>query len=84
MTLTTALRTAAASVMAARALARKGSRVMAIIGNGAQSEFQALAFAEVLGIEEFRLFDVDRAATAKLAANLATQGFARHRASERG
>ena len=74
MTLTTALRTAAASVMAARALARKGSRVMAIIGNGAQSEFQALAFAEVLGIEEFRLFDVDRAATAKLAANLATQG----------
>lgn len=74
MTLTTALRTAAASAMAARALARKGSRVMAIIGNGAQSEFQALAFAEVLGIEEFRLFDVDRTATAKLAANLATQG----------
>ena len=68
------VRTAAASAMAARALARKGSRVMAIIGNGAQSEFQALAFAEVLGIEEFRLFDVDRAATAKLAANLATQG----------
>lgn len=74
MTLTTALRTAAASAMAARALARQGSRVMAIIGNGAQSEFQALAFAEVLGIDEFRLFDVDRTATAKLAANLATQG----------
>lgn len=74
MTLTTALRTAAASAMAAGALARDGSRVMAIIGNGAQSEFQALAFAELLGIEEFRLFDVDGAATAKLVANLTTQG----------
>ena len=74
MTLTTALRTAAASVMAARALARPGSRVMAIIGNGAQSEFQALAFAELLGINEFRLFDVDQGATAKLIANLAAHG----------
>ncbi len=74
MTLTTALRTAAASALAARALARPDSRVMAIIGNGAQSEFQALAFAEMLGIDEFRLFDVDRAATAKLLANLAAQG----------
>lgn len=74
MTLTTALRTAAASAMAGRALARHGSRVMAIIGNGAQSEFQALAFAELLGIDTFRLFDIDPAATAKLLANLAAHG----------
>ncbi len=74
MTLTTALRTAATSAMAARALARPDSRVMAIIGNGAQSEFQALAFAEVIGITEFRLFDTDPGATAKLAANLVGQG----------
>ena len=74
MTLTTALRTAATSAMAARALARKNSKVMAIIGNGAQSEFQALAFAEMLGIEVFRLFDTDVAATQKLVSNLQSQG----------
>jgi len=70
LTLTTAMRTAATSVMAAKHLARKGSKVMALIGNGAQSEFQALAFHHLLGIEEVRLFDVDPAATAKLVAHL--------------
>lgn len=72
LTMTTAIRTAATSVMAAKKLARKDSKTMALIGNGAQSEFQALAFHHLLGIEEVRLFDVDAAATAKLAANLAT------------
>ena len=43
MTLTTAMRTAAMSAVAARALARTDSVCMALIGNGAQSEFQALA-----------------------------------------
>ena len=70
LTLTTALRTAATSAVAARALARPGSRVMALIGNGAQSEFQALAFHHLLGIEEIHLYDIDPAATAKLARNL--------------
>jgi ornithine cyclodeaminase len=70
LTLTTALRTAAMSVVAARALARPNSKRMALIGNGAQSEFQALAFHHLLGIEEIRLFDTDRAATAKLMRNL--------------
>ena len=71
LTLTTALRTAATSVMAAKVLARKDSRTMALIGNGAQSEFQALAFHHLLGIKEVRLFDVDPAATDKLVRNLA-------------
>lgn len=71
LTLTTAMRTAATSVMAARVLARPGSRTMALIGNGAQSEFQALAFHHLMGIEEIRLFDIDRDATAKLQKNLA-------------
>lgn len=71
LTITTAIRTAATSVMAAKLLARKDSKVMALIGNGAQSEFQALAFHHLLGIGEVRLYDVDPAATAKLAANLA-------------
>ncbi|HEX7112331.1 MAG TPA: ornithine cyclodeaminase, partial [Mizugakiibacter sp.] len=71
LTLTTAIRTAATSVLAARALARKDARRMALIGNGAQSEFQALAFHHLLGIDEVRLYDVDAQATAKLAAHLA-------------
>jgi ornithine cyclodeaminase len=70
LTLTTAIRTAATSVMAAKRLARKDSAVMALIGNGAQSEFQALAFHHLLGIEEVRLYDTDVAATDKLAAHL--------------
>ena len=44
LTLTTALRTAATSALAAHWMARAGSRVMALIGNGSQSEFQAIAF----------------------------------------
>ena len=70
LTITTAMRTAATSVMAARALARPDSRTMALIGNGAQSEFQALAFHHLLGITKLRLFDTDAAATAKLVRNL--------------
>ena len=70
LTITTAMRTAATSVMAARALARPDSRAMALIGNGAQSEFQALAFHHLLGISTLRLFDTDAAATAKLVSNL--------------
>jgi ornithine cyclodeaminase len=70
MTVTTALRTAAMSALAAKWLARPDSRVMALIGNGSQSEFQAIAFHRMLGITEFRLFDVDPLATAKLIQNL--------------
>jgi ornithine cyclodeaminase len=71
MTLTTAIRTAATSALFARFLARPDSRSMALIGNGAQSEFQAMAFHDMLGIEEIRVFDVDQAATEKLVRNLA-------------
>ena len=70
LTLTTALRTAAMSAVAARTLARPDSKSMALIGNGAQSEFQALAFHYLLGIEEIRLYDTDPAATRKLVNNL--------------
>ncbi|BCG02325.1 ornithine cyclodeaminase (plasmid) [Paraburkholderia sp. PGU19] len=70
LTLTTALRTAATSVLAAKALARPNSKTMALIGNGAQSEFQAIAFHTQLGIDEIRVFDVDSLATDKLVRNL--------------
>jgi len=71
LTLTTALRTAAMSALAARWMARPGSRSMALIGNGAQSEFQTIAFHHMLGVRELRLFDVDVEATLKLERNLA-------------
>lgn len=70
LTVTTALRTAAMSALAAQWLARPESRMMALIGNGAQSEFQAIAFQRMLGIREFRLYDIDPRATAKLERNL--------------
>ena len=71
LTLTTALRTAATSALAARRMARCGSRVMALIGNGAQSEFQTIAFHHMLGVRELRLYDIDPRATDKLERNLA-------------
>ena len=71
MTLATALRTAATSALAARVMARAGSRSMAVIGNGCQSEFQIMAFLTLLGIDEVRVFDVAPSATAKLIRNLA-------------
>ena len=74
MTLLTALRTAATSAMAARHLAPPGATTMAMIGNGAQCEFQALAFQRVLGIGTVRLWDIDPAATEKAARNLAGTG----------
>ena len=76
MTFLTALRTAATSAMAGKLLAPPGSRTMAIIGNGAQCEFQALAFKAVCGIDAVRLYDIDPAATRKAARNLASSGLA--------
>jgi ornithine cyclodeaminase len=74
MTILTALRTAATSAVAAKHLAPKGARTMALIGNGAQSEFQALAFRSLLGIENLRLYDIDPAATDRCRRNLAHLG----------
>lgn len=74
MTILTALRTAATSAMAARHLAPAGARTMALIGNGAQAEFQAVAFAALCGIDTLRLYDIDAAATAKCVRNLAGTG----------
>jgi ornithine cyclodeaminase len=74
MTLLTALRTAATSAMAARHLAPKGAKTMAMIGNGAQAEFQALAMKAVLGIEAVRLYDIDPKATETVVRNLTGSG----------
>ncbi|MFN7101673.1 MAG: ornithine cyclodeaminase [Pseudorhizobium sp.] len=74
MTILTALRTAATSAVAARHLARPDARTMALIGNGAQSEFQARAFHALLGIDRLRLYDIDAAATERCRSNLAGLG----------
>ncbi len=74
MTMLTAMRTAATSALVARVLAPKGATTMAMIGNGAQSEFQSIAMKAIVGIDTVRLYDTDPKATAKCAANLARSG----------
>ncbi len=74
MTLLTALRTAATSALVGSYLAPKSATTMAMIGNGAQSEFQCLAFKAMCGIDTVRLYDTDAKATEKCAANLRTSG----------
>jgi ornithine cyclodeaminase len=75
MTVLTALRTAATSAMAAKHLARTDATTLALIGAGSQSEFQALAFRAVLGINRIRVWDTDPDAIAKLVRNLVPLGF---------
>lgn len=74
MTILTALRTAAMSALVAKHLAPKGATTMAMIGNGAQSEFQCLAFKAICGVDTVRLYDADPAATEKCARNLVGSG----------
>ena len=74
MTVLTAMRTAATSALVAKYLAPKGAKTMAMIGNGAQSEFQSLAMKAICGLTSVRLYDIDPSATDKAAANLAGLG----------
>ncbi|MDP1663795.1 MAG: ornithine cyclodeaminase [Methylobacter sp.] len=75
MTLLTAFRTAAAGVLAAKYLAREDAKTLAIIGAGAQAEFQVLAFAGFFKLEKVRFFDTDPQAMIKFSKNLAGQKF---------
>lgn len=75
MTILTALRTAAMSAVAAKYLAPERADTMAVIGNGAQSEFQALAFKAILNVRKLRLYDIDPSASRRCARNLAGLGF---------
>lgn len=76
MTLLTALRTAATSALASQYLAKKGSKRLAIIGCGAQSEFQVLAHHALLNLSEVRYFDIDSNAMTRFADNLKHESFA--------
>lgn len=70
MTLLTAFRTAANSALAAKYLARKDSKILTLIGTGAQSEFQYLAYSYLFDLEEIRYFDTDPKAMDKFEKNM--------------
>lgn len=74
MTLLTALRTAATAALATDLMARQNSHILAIIGTGAQSEFQVQACARVRPITEVRYFDTDPVAMEKFANNMRGYG----------
>lgn len=70
MTLLTAIRTAATSALASKYLARKDSKVLAMIGCGAQSEFQVSAHLAAFPLTQVNYFDIDPLAMEKFAHNL--------------
>jgi ornithine cyclodeaminase len=71
MTLLTALRTAATGALAAKYLACDNSNTLAIIGTGAQAEFQVHAFANLFPLQQLRYFDIDAQAMYKFSQNMA-------------
>jgi alanine dehydrogenase len=73
MTLT-GLRTAATSTLAATFGARKDSKVVAIIGCGAQARYQLEAFKDCYPLQEVRVFDVNTAQAQAFAAACCTGG----------
>ncbi len=74
MTILTAIRTAAMSAIAAKHLAHADSRVLGLIGTGAQSEFQVHAMRGVFPISTIRYYDRDPKAMKKFARNLQGSG----------
>lgn len=72
----TALRTGAASGAATRALARRGARVLALFGAGAQAAAQVQAVCSVRPIERVWLVNRTRARAEALAASLRELGLA--------
>jgi ornithine cyclodeaminase/alanine dehydrogenase-like protein (mu-crystallin family) len=64
----TALRTGAATAVAAKFLARPDSRSATVVGCGAQGEIQLAAVAAVLPLQHVRVFDTERARADRLAA----------------
>jgi ornithine cyclodeaminase len=75
MTLLTAFRTSATSALAAKYLARPDAETLALIGTGAQAEFQVLGFNRLFPLQEVRFYDKDPQAMAKFAHNLENSHF---------
>jgi len=70
----TVIRTGAVGAIAARALARKNSRIAAIIGTGVQGAIQLAGLREVLPIEEVRCYDKASGSNQAFAASTAAAG----------
>jgi len=70
----TAIRTAAASVVATRALARADSKVLAVIGTGEQARSHVEAFQAVRPFERVLIWGRNAAAASKLAAHTRNLG----------
>jgi len=68
-------RTAAASALAARALARKDARHLLLVGSGALAPFLARAHSAVRPIEHVAIWNHRRAGAERLAATLDGEGF---------
>lgn len=64
----TALRTGAATAVAARFLARRDSQTVTLVGAGLQGEFQLAALAEVLPLRRAWVLDIDPARAERFAA----------------
>lgn len=75
MTFLTALRTAAVSALASKLMARQNSKKLAIIGCGAQSEFQVLAHHALFDLDEVHYFDLDPHAMERFAKHLQKESF---------
>lgn len=75
MTLLTAVRTAATSALSSHYMAKPDSKRIAIIGCGAQSEFQILAHHALFSLEEVYYFDIDESAMKRFAHNLQSESF---------
>jgi alanine dehydrogenase len=70
----TVIRTGAVGAIAARVLARRNSRVAAMIGAGVQGAIQLAGLREVLPIEEVRCYDKNTAAAEAFARDAAAAG----------
>lgn len=75
MTVLTALRTAATSALASDYLANKNASSLALVGTGAQSDFQVLATAIVRDIKTIRYYDIDAQAMRRFEKNMQAYDF---------
>jgi ornithine cyclodeaminase len=73
-TIVSAMRTGAASGVAARVLARRGAAVLGMVGAGVQMHTQAMAMRAVLpDLREARVFDLDTARATNFAREMSAQ-----------
>jgi ornithine cyclodeaminase/alanine dehydrogenase len=73
--LITALRTGAASAVFAKHLAVPTSRVLGIVGAGAQGRMQLRALSRVFDFSEVRVFDIDEARLHEFCLEMENEGF---------